>query len=266
MPVVALVLDWVMFLLLPFVRDNGIGIAHTAFYALSSIPYILFLFVTGSPLLQHLEHLFQHYGYGVIGVIVMLESMGIPLPAETLVISAAIYCATTHRLDIAWVATAAIVGAITGDNLGYLIGRWLGYPLLERHGPKVGLTLRRLQTGRYLFARYGGIIVCAGRFLAILRVFVALLAGANHMPWSRFLVYNALGGTIWAGGYAYAAYYLGHRITRISGPVGITVAIVGGIVMVCAIIFLRRHEARLTAQVEAAALKEMHQPKEQADT
>ncbi|MBE7730362.1 DedA family protein [Komagataeibacter sp. FXV3] len=255
-----------MFLLLPFVRANGIGIAHTAFYVLSSVTYILFSFVTGSPLLQHLEHLFQHYGYGVIGVIVMLESMGIPLPAETLVISAAIYCATTHRLDIAWVATAAIIGAITGDNLGYLIGRGLGYPLLERHGAKVGLTSQRLQTGQFLFRRYGGIIVCAGRFIAILRVFVALLAGASHMPWPRFLIYNAVGGTVWAGGYAYAAYYLGHRIMRISGPVGIAVATGGGIMMVCTIIFLRRHEARLTAQVEAEARKAMHQSREQADT
>ncbi|WP_308719736.1 DedA family protein [Komagataeibacter xylinus] len=221
--------------------------------------------MTGSTLLHHLESLFQHYGYGVIGIIVMLESMGIPLPAETLVISAAIYCATTHRLDIRWVATAAIVGAIMGDNCGYLIGKWLGYPLLERQGARIGLTARRLQLGRFLFRRHGGIIVFLGRFIAILRVFIALLAGANHMAWPKFLLFNAMGGILWAGGYAYAAYYLGNRITRLSGPVGLTVAICGGIVLVCAIIFLRRNEARLTAEAEATAEKEMNQPGEQAE-
>ncbi|MCE2565368.1 DedA family protein [Komagataeibacter sp. FNDCF1] len=222
--------------------------------------------MTGNPLLQHLEHLFQHYGYGVIGVIIMLESMGIPLPAETLLISAALYCATTHKMNIAWVAMAAIIGAIMGDNFGYLIGRWLGYPLLERHGRRVGLTAARLQTGRFLFRRYGGIVVCLGRFIAILRVFVALLAGANRMPWGRFVVYNALGGIAWAGGYAYAAYYLGHRITRISGPVGMTLAACGGVVAVGGVVLLRRHERRLTARVEAAARQEMNQSQQEGET
>nr|WP_255673929.1 DedA family protein [Komagataeibacter sp. FNDCF1] len=217
-------------------------------------------------MLQHLEHLFQHYGYGVIGVIIMLESMGIPLPAETLLISAALYCATTHKMNIAWVAMAAIIGAIMGDNFGYLIGRWLGYPLLERHGRRVGLTAARLQTGRFLFRRYGGIVVCLGRFIAILRVFVALLAGANRMPWGRFVVYNALGGIAWAGGYAYAAYYLGHRITRISGPVGMTLAACGGVVAVGGVVLLRRHERRLTARVEAAARQEMNQSQQEGET
>ncbi|WP_370636299.1 DedA family protein [Komagataeibacter sp. FNDCR2] len=201
----------------------------------------------------------------MIGVIVMLESMGAPLPAETLIISAAIYCAATHRLDIAWVATAATLGAIMGDNFGYLIGRWLGYPLLERKGARIGLTPRRLQTGRFLFLRYGGVIVLFGRFLAILRMFVALLAGANHMPWPGFLLFNALGGVIWGAGYAYAAYYLGHRILRISGPVGIALAAGGGIMLICAFIFLRRHEARLTVEAEAAAERELIQSGEQAD-
>ncbi|MFT8816652.1 MAG: DedA family protein [Komagataeibacter saccharivorans] len=254
-----------MFLLLPFVRDNGIGIAQTVLPRAGSVTYIIFFFLTGSPLLQHLEHLFQHYGYGVIGVIVMLESMGAPLPAETLLISAGIYCAATHRLDIAWVAVAGIIGAIMGDNFGYLIGRWLGHPLLERKGARIGLTPRRLQTGRFLFKRYGGVIVAFGRFIAFLRMFVALLAGANEMPWPSFLLFNAIGGIFWAGGYAYAAYYLGHSISRISGPVGIAVAIGGGIMLLCSVIFLRRHEARLAAEAEAAAEREMNQSGEQTE-
>ncbi|PYD46798.1 hypothetical protein NJLHNGOC_11970 [Novacetimonas cocois] len=193
----------------------------------------------------------------MIGVIVMLESMGVPLPAETLLISAAIYCASTHHMSIRWVATAGVLGAIMGDNFGYLIGRIFGFPLLERHGAKLGLTPRRLTLGRFLFKRHGGTIVLFGRFVAILRVFIALLAGANHMPWHLFLIFNALGGMLWAGGYSYGAYYLGHKVMQISGPVGVTFGILGAVGLVVSILFLRHNEQRLTEEAEAAMEKDM---------
>lgn len=199
----------------------------------------------------------------MIGIIVMLESMGVPLPAETLLISAAIYCASTHHMDIRWVATAAVLGAIMGDNFGYLIGRIFGFPLLERHGAKLGLTPKRLTLGRFMFKRHGGTIVLFGRFVAILRVFIALLAGANHMPWHLFLVFNALGGLFWAGGYAFGAYYLGHKVMQISGPVGITFGVLGAIGLVASVIFLRRNEQRLTEEAEAAMEKDMQKSEQQ---
>ena len=149
-------------------------------------------------LLHHLDHLLQHYGYGVIGLIVMLESMGAPLPGESLIIGTAIYCATTHRLDIVWVVITAIAGAIMGDNFGYLIGHSLGYRALARYGRHIGLNDQRLKLGRYLFRVHGGKVVFFGRFIAILRTFAALLAGANRMPWHSFLLWNALGGIGWA--------------------------------------------------------------------
>ena len=139
-------------------------------------------------LIHHLDHLLQHYGYGVIGLIVMLESMGAPLPGESLIIGAAIYCATTHRLDIGWVIAVAVLGAIMGDNFGYLIGRKVGFPVLARFGRHIGLNDQRLKLGRYLFRRHGGKVIFFGRFIAVMRTFVALLAGANHMPWPSFLL------------------------------------------------------------------------------
>ncbi|MBB2204166.1 DedA family protein [Gluconacetobacter takamatsuzukensis] len=208
------------------------------------------------PLLHSFESLFVHYGYGVIAVVVMLESMGLPLPAETLIISSALYCAATHRLDISWVAVAAIVGAIMGDNFGYLIGRTFGHRLLERHGGKVGLNDSRLMLGRYLFRRHGGKVVFFGRFIAVLRVFVALLAGANRMPWHTFLFFNALGGIGWAGGYAVGAYYLGHKVLSLSGPVGITLGIVAAVVLGGSFLFLKKNEVRLTAEATRAAERE----------
>ena len=206
--------------------------------------------------MHHLDQLLAHYGYGLIGLVVMLESMGAPLPGESLLIGTAIYCATTHKLDIWLVIPVAIAGAVMGDNLGYLIGRSLGFRALARWGRHVGLTEERLTLGRYLFRRHGGKVVFFGRFIAILRTFAALLAGANRMPWPGFLVWNALGGVCWAGGYTLAAYLLGSQVEKISGPIGIVFGIVATIVIVSAFLFLKRNEKRLTEEAMQAAKRE----------
>lgn len=185
--------------------------------------------------------------------------MGLPLPGESLIIAGAVYCATTHQLEIGWMLLAAIAGAIMGDNAGYLIGRSIGFRVLARYGRKVGLSDERLLLGRYLFRRYGGSVVLIGRFVAVLRTFAALLAGANHMPWGRFLGWNALGGTLWAGGYGLAAYWAGSRVESIEGPVGITLAIIVAIVVVTAVVFLKRNEKRLTEEALADAKRSRRQ-------
>lgn len=174
--------------------------------------------------------------------------MGLPLPAETLIISASIYCAATHKLDIQFVALAAVTVAVIGDNIGYLIGRKVGLPLLQKYGARIKLTPDRLLLGRFLFRHHGSGIVFFGRFVALLRVFVALLAGANHMPWPRFMVFNALGGLCWAGGYAAGAYYLGRKVTQVSGTASIAMGLAVAAGLVGSAIFLRRNEERLTRQ------------------
>ena len=205
---------------------------------------------------HHFDHLLAQYGYGMVGVIVMLESMGAPLPGESLLIGTALYCAATHRLEIGWVIAVAVAGAIMGDNLGYLIGRSLGFPLLSRWGGRVGLTEDRLMLGRYLFRRHGGKVVFFGRFIAILRTFAALLAGANRMPWPSFLIYNALGGIGWAGGYSLAAYLLGRQMERISGPLGLVLGSIAVVAVGSALVFLKRNEKRLTDEALTAARNE----------
>jgi membrane protein DedA with SNARE-associated domain len=166
------------------------------------------------------QHLIGQYGYGAIFVIVMLESAGIPMPGETILVSAAVYAGTRHVLDIRWVIAAAAGGAILGDNIGFWVGREIGERLLEKWGDLVGLDVRKRMLGRYLFARYGGSIVFFGRFVALLRAFAALLAGANGLsPW-RFLIFNAAGGIVWATIFGLGGYLLGASIHRIAGPIG----------------------------------------------
>jgi membrane protein DedA with SNARE-associated domain len=182
----------------------------------------------------------------------MLESMGVPMPGETALVTAALYSATTHQVSILSVVSAAAVAAIIGDNLGYLIGRSIGLRLLVRYGQYIGLYERRLKVGQYLFLRHGGKIVFFGRFVAILRTLAALLAGANLMRWPHFLLMNALGGVCWAAVFGFGAYLLGEQIKRVAGPVGLLLFAVAVVLVIAGFVFFRYHEKELEERAEAA--------------
>ena len=197
------------------------------------------------------DHLLQDYGYSVVFGTIALEAMGVPLPGESMIIAASLYAATTGRLNIAIVIACAAAGAILGDNAGYLIGRWAGFRLLARYGAKVGLTEKRLTLGRYLFKRHGGKVVFAGRFIAFLRTFVALMAGASCMDWKIFLLWNAVGGVVWTTLYGTGAYLLGDAMRRVEGPLGIGLAVVAAGVIAASVWFFRRNEKRLEDKASA---------------
>lgn len=168
------------------------------------------------------------HGYPAIALIIGLESMGLPLPGETALITAAIYAGSTHTLEIGPLVAAAAAGAIAGDSAGFWIGRWLGDSVILRHAARLRLTPARLAAGQHLFNRYGGTVVFFGRFVAMLRTLAALLAGVNDMPWQRFLAFNAAGGFAWAASIGLAAYFLGQRIEPVRsvlGIVGLTAAV-----------------------------------------
>ncbi|HYA29752.1 MAG TPA: DedA family protein, partial [Acidobacteriota bacterium] len=158
-----------------------------------------------------LSQLIATYGYWAIGGIVAFEGVGLPVPGETVLVAAAVYAGTTHDLEILLVIVAAAVGSILGSIAGFWIGWEGGYRLLLRYGHYIRLTESKIKLGQYLFLRHGGKIVFFARFVAVLRVFAAVLAGANRMSWSRFLLFNAAGGIIWATLYGAGAYYLGER-------------------------------------------------------
>lgn len=202
-------------------------------------------------MIEMLEQVVLTYGYAAIAVIICLEAMGLPLPGESLMIASAIYAATTGRLQIEWIVLSAAVGAIMGDNIGYLIGQRLGIPALEKYGPRIGLTVGRQRLGQFLFHKYGGVVVFFGRFIAFLRVFAALLAGSNRMPWGRFLMWNALGGIAWTHLYGIGAYILGNQVHKLVGPVGLVIGVAAAIAVAGVIWFLKTNEHRLIARAEA---------------
>jgi membrane protein DedA with SNARE-associated domain len=201
---------------------------------------------------QYFAELVQTYGYWTVGLIVALESMGIPVPGEAVLIAAAVYAGTTNELTIWPIITAAAAGAIAGDTVGFWIGRTLGHRLLLRYGPYIGLTESRLKVGQYLFLRHGGKIVFFGRFFPVLRMLAALLAGANCMPWPRFFLYNAAGGIIWVSVYAIAAFHFGEQAQHFSKTAGIALIALGGVLLIFVMIFVRRHETQLELEAERA--------------
>ena len=170
--------------------------------------------------LHHLIELLHAYGNVVLGVVVGLESVGLPLPGETLLIAAAVIAATSHQMSIALVILSAAVGAVVGQMTGYAIGWGIGFRLLRRYG----------------------------RFIVLLRTLAALLAGANHMPWGRFMTANVVGSVVWSALYGGGAYLLGQEAKHLAGPVaiGIGVAVAGG--LVAAGLWARRREHQLLAQ------------------
>ena len=208
----------------------------------------------------NLDYLLATYGYLAVFVFVGVESIGLPVPGETMLVTAAIYAGTTGRLSIFWVIVASAAGAIVGDNIGYLIGRTGGYRLLRRYGRYIRLEEDRLRLGQYLFHKHGPKVVFFGRFISVLRIFAAFLAGVNRMHWRLFLIFNAAGGIIWSTLYGVGAYRLGQQLLRLSGRIDLVLAIIGVGVIIAAIVFLRRNEARLQREADAAVPRPVEPP------
>ncbi len=203
----------------------------------------------------HLASLLQHYGYWAVGGVVMLESAGVPLPGETVLVAASLYAGKTHELSIEGVVLAAAAGAILGDNAGYWLGREFGAPLLARFGPRIGVTPEKIQLGQYFFRRWGGAVVFVGRFIALLRMLAALLAGVNRLSPPTFFFFNAAGALVWAHLFGYGAYMLGAEIEKVRGPVGIAGVVIGAIGLVIGWRYYKAHEEGLIARAKEEMAK-----------
>jgi membrane protein DedA with SNARE-associated domain len=199
-----------------------------------------------------LENWLKDWGYLAVFLMIGVESIGVPLPGETMLIVASLYAGSTHNLSIGLIVAAAAAGAIVGDNIGYWVGRQGGWRLLRRHGHRVGLDERKLKLGRYLFLRHGGKVVFFGRFVGILRTYAAALAGANHMPFARFFVFNASGGIVWASIYGFGYYYAAHVLKKLNTPLTVAFAVIAVLVFVGFVIFIRRNIAEWEERAERA--------------
>jgi membrane protein DedA with SNARE-associated domain len=199
-----------------------------------------------------MKELIHQYGAWIVFALVFLESIGLPLPGEAILVTAAIFAGTTQELGIVFVVLAAIIGALLGSTIGFWIGDRYGYPLLLRYGSYIGLTETRIKIAQYLFRRQGMTVVLIARFVAVLRSVVGFIAGANRMPAASFMIANSAGAIAWALFYGLGAYYLGKGVEQFAKPFALALAVVAAIVVISAIIYWRRKEQQLAADAERA--------------
>ncbi len=191
-----------------------------------------------------------HYGLALLFLLVAVESAGIPLPGETALIAAALLAQPNrdHHFSIGAVIAVAAIAAIIGDNAGYALGRYGGRELLDRWGPIARYAERSLPPAERYFARHGGKSVFFGRFIAVLRVTVAWLAGITRMPWWRFFAYNAAGGILWATSIGLLAYYVGKAAADAVSTYGLYAVVVLAVLGVVAFFAHRRWRRRRKAE------------------
>lgn len=184
----------------------------------------------------------QAAGYPLLFALIAAESAGVPLPGETALLAAA-SLAGQGKLSIALVIAVAATAAIIGDNIGYLVARKGGRRLLQRPGPFARQRRRVLEVGEPFFERHGPKAVFFGRWILGLRTWASWLAGASHMPWRSFALWNAVGGVSWAATIGLVGYFVGQStagLFSIFGLIGLATVLTA----VTGILLDRRRRAK----------------------
>jgi membrane protein DedA with SNARE-associated domain len=186
-------------------------------------------------MLEILTHLVERYGLFAVALLVTLEGIGLPLPGETAIVTAAAFAAR-GSLSAVGVAIAATIGTVLGGSAGYWIGRIGGRRLLVRHGHWIRLDADRLARTEIYFARYGVKTVFFSRFVALLRIFGSLMAGVAHMPFSTFSAVNLAGGFVWAATFSVIGLAFGKNLSKLDDyiaeiSIAITVIVIGAIIV-----------------------------------
>ena len=171
------------------------------------------------------------WGYMIVGAATFLENSvgaGVVVPGETLVIIGGFY-ARVGDLWLPLLMVVVVVGAIAGDNVGFWIGRRFGRGFLERHGRKVLVTPKRLETAERYYEEHGGKTVFLGRFIPVVRSVGFIIAGVARMEWRRFIAYDVAGAAIWGVGHTLLGYALGasyERWEKYLTPIGLGLLVV----------------------------------------
>jgi len=152
-----------------------------------------------------------HYGYWAVGVALLLENAGIPMPGETILLLASFLAYSQHELQLWWIIVVATIAATIGDNLGFALGYYGGRPLFARYQSLFRIRASTLERGETLFARYGAVTIFFARFVFGMRIIAGPMAGVLRMPWRKFLVYNFLGATVWVSVISTAGYFFGRH-------------------------------------------------------
>ncbi|MER7565050.1 DedA family protein [Streptomyces sp. NPDC097941] len=192
--------------------------------------------------------------YALVALVIGLESLGIPLPGEIILVSAALLSSQHAGINPLVLGACASAGAVIGDSIGYAIGRKGGRPLLTWLGDRFPrhFSEGHVATAERSFEKWGMWAVFFGRFVALLRIFAGPLAGVLRMPYWKFLTANVLGGIVWAGGTTAVIYYVGivaESWLKKFSWLGLVLAVLIGLT---SMLVLKRKTKKATAQMQAA--------------
>ena len=198
-------------------------------------------------LAHHLTRLLQTYTYPMLVLLVLLESIGIPLPGEIALVTAAAYASLGH-ISIYIVIILAAICAIVGGILGYWIGIKGGLPFVAHYGGYIGVRKAHIDRAHAFFEKNGAKTILFGRFIALLRTWAAIIAGAACMSFTTFVTYNTLGSIIWAIVFGWLGYYFGRDLPLLESYIsrasfGLLIALAVGILVF--IVWKRRHRRTL---------------------
>jgi membrane protein DedA with SNARE-associated domain len=201
---------------------------------------------------HHLSRLLQLYTYPVLLGLVLLESLGIPLPGEIALVTAAAF-ASHGRISIYVVVLLAALGATIGGAIGYLIGLKGGLPLIVRYGGYIGVRKSHIERAHAFFERNGAKTILFGRFIALLRTWAAVVAGAACMSFTQFVAYNTLGSVLWAIVFGFLGFYFGRDLPMLESYLSrfsLATLLVGAIAIVVVVLVQRRRSEQIPKAAE----------------
>ena len=188
------------------------------------------------------------YGYWTVAVALLLENAGLPVPGETILLTASFLAFSEHRLHLPYIIVVGVCAATLGDNIGYLIGHYGGRPLFTRFGRYVLIREETVLRGEGLLRRYGAGVIFVARFIAGLRVIAGPLAGVLRMHWRKFAIFNFLGAVVWVSAISVAGYLFGRhweKVAEIMKNVNIVV-FVGAAIVIAILWWRKRKQASAT--------------------
>jgi membrane protein DedA with SNARE-associated domain len=184
-----------------------------------------------------------HYGYWAVGVALLAENAGVPVPGETILLLASFLAYSQHELRLPWIIVVATIAATLGDNIGFALGYYGGRPLLARYQAAFRIEDTTVARGEGVFARYGAVTIFFARFVFGMRIIAGPMAGVLRMPWRKFMVFNFLGAGLWVTVISGAGYLFGQHWGRLERAIG-RFDVAAAILVLLAVAFLWRRSRR----------------------
>jgi membrane protein DedA with SNARE-associated domain len=195
-------------------------------------------------ILDLIRQYLAEYGYWTVAIALLLENAGLPVPGETILLTASFLAFSEHRLYLPYIILVGVCAATTGDNIGFLIGHYGGRPLLTRYGKYLLIKPAVIDQGERLFRRYGAAVIGVARFIAGLRVIAGPLAGVLRMHWRTFAIFNFLGAVLWVTVISVAGYLFGRHWERVADIMkNVNIVVFVGIAALIAIVWYRRRRS-----------------------